>query len=273
MKFTYLGTSSCEGIPAVFCNCPRCETARRLGGKNMRTRTQALINDDLLLDFPADTLYHFHQHGIEGHKIKYLLITHSHSDHLYVKDLLCRAPVRSKDLAVDILHVYCAKGAWEKLSAEPLDPAYVALHQISPFETFRIGAYEVTALPARHAPGDEAVIYLIRGEKTILYAHDTGYFYEEIFTYLAEQGIKLDMATYDCAYVERYVNDEGTHMGIDNIRRIVARLTADGVATADTLHCINHFAHGGRSMYEDLENMVKDDGYLISYDGRIIDLT
>ena len=50
MKFTYLGTSSCEGIPALFCNCPRCEGARRLGGKNIRTRTQALINEDLLID-------------------------------------------------------------------------------------------------------------------------------------------------------------------------------------------------------------------------------
>ena len=46
------------------------------------------------------------------------------------------------------------------------------------------GKYKVTALPARHHPGDGALIYIIQGDKTILYAHDTGFFYEEIFEYL-----------------------------------------------------------------------------------------
>lgn len=242
MKFTYLGTSSCEGIPAVFCNCQNCAAARRSGGKNVRTRTQALINDDLLIDFPADTLYHFHQHRIESDKIKYLLITHSHHDHLYVKDLLCRAPVRSKNLSTDTLHVYCTKGTYDKLCAETLDSSYVALHLISPFDTFQLDDYVVTALPARHASGDEAVIYLIQGDKNILFAHDTGYFYEEVFQYLAKHDIRLDMVSYDCAYVNMHIDDEGRHMGIDNIRRAVKRLGDLGV-TPHTRYTVSATFH------------------------------
>ena len=49
MKITFLGTAAAEGIPALFCNCQCCTEARRRGGKNLRTRSQSLINDDLLI--------------------------------------------------------------------------------------------------------------------------------------------------------------------------------------------------------------------------------
>ena len=50
MKLTYLGTAAAEGWPAAFCNCDGCRAARRLGGRNIRTRSQALVDDALLLD-------------------------------------------------------------------------------------------------------------------------------------------------------------------------------------------------------------------------------
>lgn len=58
MKLTYYGTAAAEGFPALYCHCDACERARKSGGKNIRTRSQALINDDLLIDFPADTYMH-----------------------------------------------------------------------------------------------------------------------------------------------------------------------------------------------------------------------
>ena len=90
MKITFLGTAAAEGFPAIFCNCEYCNEARRLGGKNIRTRSQALIDDELLIDFPADTYSHFLKHGIRGDEIKYLIITHGHSDHLYPADFEMR---------------------------------------------------------------------------------------------------------------------------------------------------------------------------------------
>ena len=58
MKLTYLGTAAAEGWPAAFCNCDGCRAARRLGGRNIRTRSQALVDDALLLDFPCDAWLH-----------------------------------------------------------------------------------------------------------------------------------------------------------------------------------------------------------------------
>ena len=55
MKLQYFGTAAAEGWPALFCGCDACRRAREAGGRNIRTRSQALIDDKLLIDFPADT--------------------------------------------------------------------------------------------------------------------------------------------------------------------------------------------------------------------------
>jgi phosphoribosyl 1,2-cyclic phosphodiesterase len=49
MKLTFLGTSAANAYPEAFCNCENCQRARLLGGKSLRKRSAALINDDLLI--------------------------------------------------------------------------------------------------------------------------------------------------------------------------------------------------------------------------------
>lgn len=82
MKIKYLGTGAFEGMPALFCGCEVCKRARAAGGKNIRSRSQALVNDELLLDFNADTCMHFQRYGLDLGKVRACLITHSHCDHL-----------------------------------------------------------------------------------------------------------------------------------------------------------------------------------------------
>ncbi len=53
MKLHYLGTAAAEAIPAVWCNCEVCKKIRKTRGKDVRTRSQVLINDDLMVDFSA----------------------------------------------------------------------------------------------------------------------------------------------------------------------------------------------------------------------------
>ena len=63
MKILYMGTAAAEGWPALFCSCPICTQARDHGGKNLRTRTQALLDGSLLIDFPPDTYSHALRYG------------------------------------------------------------------------------------------------------------------------------------------------------------------------------------------------------------------
>ena len=108
MKLTFLGSGAAEGMPAIFCNCEVCRESRRLGGKNFRTRSQSLINDDLLIDFPADTYSHFQRFGIEGDTIKYLIITHPHQDHFYPNDLQMRTERLAHGKRVPVLKILCS---------------------------------------------------------------------------------------------------------------------------------------------------------------------
>jgi len=63
--------------------------------------------------------------------------------------------------------------------------------------------------------GDGALFYIIKqGEKTLLYAHDTGYFYDEVFEYIKDKGIVFDLASLDCTNIDIPISDEGSHMGI-----------------------------------------------------------
>lgn len=64
MKLKYLGTAAAEGWPALFCHCEACKKARKLGGKNIRTRSQAIADNRLLIDFCADTYMHVLQQGL-----------------------------------------------------------------------------------------------------------------------------------------------------------------------------------------------------------------
>lgn len=272
MKLTYLGTAAAEGFPAVFCNCAYCNEARRLGGKNIRTRSQALINDDLLLDFPSDTYSHFLQNGILGDRIQYLFITHSHMDHLYPHELLMRHGAYARKVIVPQLQIFCTQGAYNKLLATVKEPEGTAVTLIKPYEKVTVGDYEIIPLPARHNEGDEAVFYVIKAEKTILYAHDTGYFYEEVLDYLEKEGLYFDFISLDCTNVDIPIKDTGSHMGVENIERLLEKLTQIGAINEKTVKYINHFSHNANPLQHVLEDRVKDMGLQVSYDGLQVNL-
>ena len=268
MKLTYLGTAAAEGFPAVFCNCAYCNEARTLGGKNIRTRSQALINEDLLIDLPADTYFHFLQNGIRGDQIAYLLVTHAHSDHFYPAELEMRRSPFAHKMPVPKLRVIASGKTLETLSFLPKNVETTPIHA---FETIALGSYRVTALPARHMPESEPFIYLIEGEKTLLYAHDTGYLYESVFRYLEEHHIVLDMISLDCTNMDIPISDEGSHMGFDQIVRVLARLASIGAVTAKTVRYVNHFSHNANPVHHLLSDRAAECECFASYDGCQVD--
>lgn len=92
MKIKYLGTAAAEGVPAIFCRCEVCRKSKAAGGRNIRTRSQSIIDDRLLLDFCPDTFIHTLRDNIDLISIKSCFITHAHEDHLYPQDIQMRLP-------------------------------------------------------------------------------------------------------------------------------------------------------------------------------------
>jgi phosphoribosyl 1,2-cyclic phosphate phosphodiesterase len=268
MKLTYFGTAAAEGFPALFCHCLHCREARRLGGKNIRTRSQSLINDDLLIDFPPDTYAHFLQNGVEGDRIAYLLITHTHLDHFAPAELILRRRGFAADMRVPTLEILCSAEAARRIGTPPPGTAVTVPE---PYRTIALGDYRITPLPARYEA--DAVIYLIEeGDTAILYAHDTGYLYDEVIAYLEEKQIRLDLITMDCTNMDIPIGDDGRHMGLPNIGRLLSRLTEGGIVDDKTIRYINHFSHNAAPLQHILEEKAAAYGCLVAYDGCSVEI-
>ena len=104
MRIRYLGTAAAEGFPAVFCNCAACKMARELG--ELRTRSQVLIDETLLVDLPPETYYHTVRVGIDLSAVSHLLVTHSHTDHFYAQELVNRGYKFAYGMRAKTLRIY-----------------------------------------------------------------------------------------------------------------------------------------------------------------------
>lgn len=277
MKLTYLGTAAAEGWPAVFCNCEYCKKAKEKGGRNLRTRSQAIVNDELLLDFPSDTYAHALKNKLDLSSVKYCFVTHSHVDHFMPTDLFFRNEgVYAHKLSQPSMTLYGNKAVMEKYDyyinkrEDESNVLGVSTVELRPFDTVTAGDYTVTALPANHAAGEDALVYLIRhGGKTLLYLHDTGIPDDSFFDYLEKNNVVCDLISYDCTFVA--LPSGGGHMGLDSNMVLRDRFEKMGVSTKNTVSVINHFSHNGMLIHDELEPEAAALMFLTAYDGMTLE--
>lgn len=283
MKIKYFGTAAAEGIPAFFCSCPICEKSREAGGRNIRTRSQALINDELLIDFSADTYLHIMNYGLELRKVKSLLITHGHDDHLYPYDLMYRiSPVYAEypnnGKGKVPLDIHLTKKSskemmriFKKENVLKRDPTALNVNIVKKFVSFQTAGYTVHPLCANHAKHLDPLIYIIEKDgKSILYAHDTGLFPSDTWDYIENCGIKFDFVSLDCTSTNRE-KLKGTHMNLAGCVKTKERLIMSGIADENTIFCLNHFSHNGGYTYDELVPVAQEHGFIVSYDSMEIE--
>lgn len=270
MKIKYLGTAAAEGIPALFCHCPVCDEARERKGKDLRTRSQAVINDDLLVDFPADSYAHLQKYNLDFSSFSDLLITHSHDDHFYPFDMLMRLPAYGHNMGVKKLNIYGNKevGEYLKEAADRFSVPEIwdslVYHEVVNFDPVTIGKYTVYPLPARHMKNENALIYLIEYEgKNLLYGNDTGYFYDEVWDFLA--GRKLDCVSLDCTMAKN--SADPMHMGFSADLKVKKHLQELGCTTPETQWICVHFSHNGGLLHDEIEEMANKEDFITAWDG------
>jgi phosphoribosyl 1,2-cyclic phosphate phosphodiesterase len=273
MKLKYYGTAAAEGFPGMFCACPACEKAKAAGGRNIRTRTQAMLDGKLLIDFPPDTYMHVLYGGLDLRGVASCLITHGHSDHLYPWDFEMKKP--SFAYTADggeqpLMRVYSAAmnieaikevSPWIAKNKEAFD-----LITVLPFVPFQTEGYTITGLRADHSQSSDPLIYSIDdGEKAMLYAHDTGWFPKETWDYLAKEKPFFNFVSLDCTGgIENYRNG---HMGLSVCADMRDKFMELGLSDENTLFCVHHFSHNGKLTYDELVPVAGKLGFLVSYDG------
>ena len=82
MKLTFLGTGAGETYPGYWCECPHCTYARKHRGKNLRTNSSMVIDEELLIDMGPSCFDNAARFGVNLSKLKTLLVTHPHEYHL-----------------------------------------------------------------------------------------------------------------------------------------------------------------------------------------------
>lgn len=279
MNIQYLGTAASEGIPALYCQCPLCRQARVLKGKDIRGRSGIVIDGELMLDFPPDIFFFSAQYDIDLAKIKHLLVTHSHTDHFAPANLVMRLPGCFCHITdgEPVIYVYGNREV-ERLTEEALRLEYnmpsvdfIRFTSVHAYKTIHLGHFTVTPLPAVHKPDEEALIYLVQKQgQTLLYAHDTGIFAQQVFDYLHDHKIILDAISLDCTFCSQ--SDGKNHMGLPDNLEAVERLRTNGSVGDDTKCIISHFSHNGRMNHTQLEAAAQEYGFIAAYDGMKIAL-
>lgn len=284
MKLLYMGTAAAEGIPALFCDCEFCHRARAAGGREIRTRSGAMIDGVLKLDFGPDSYLHMLRESIGYAGLRSVLITHTHGDHLALDELGYRGPFFA-NLPEDAppLTVYGNGELGRRLESKLSDR--LAYRQIRPFEPVMIEGYRVTALEAVHClnaksgqwpvtfegsvytRSEEALFYLVEKDgQSILYAHDTDEFTPADMEYLA--GKRIDLISMDCTNGVLDLEYIG-HMGANDNLRMQEKLLANGAADGHTLFVASHFSHNGCAELAELERALP--GFTIAWDGLTLE--
>lgn len=282
MKLTYIGTAAAEAIPGLFCECSFCEKARKLKGRELRRRSGAMIDSDLMIDFSPDTYTGTLSLGLRLNKLKYIIFTHSHADHFCLKELeYRRTPVFSvlpEDREkIKVFGNRNIEAGLKQYYGEDLSQQGFEFTFVPPYVPFNIGPYTVTPLSVYHCPPEDAYIYLIEKDGvSILYGNDTGMFIESTFEYL--KGRKLDIVSLDCTL--GHSPYETGHMGFAANLKVKRILTENGCIKDDTVFVSHHFSHNGLRAdnpgevdwtYDEFSKMASPHGFIMSYDGLVIE--
>ncbi|MGN0801491.1 MAG: MBL fold metallo-hydrolase [Candidatus Faecivicinus sp.] len=289
MKITFIGTSAGEGYPGVWCECPNCAKARRLGGRNIRGNSCALLDDDFLIDMNAHFAAMAPRLGISPSKIFGLLITHPHMDHFAPEFLEKRAMSPSlrglSDAAkqqyispcfteLPMLHVFGNAYARKKLFAqdgvmERPELTRIEFHLIADGQPQTMGDLTFTPVRAQHTniAGFAHSYILERGGKTLLYASDTGGYDPDMMDIILSH-------KYDCIIMEGTFGLGASvdgHMSLKKNREMLRLLEAHRAWKNGVNFHLTHICPHWTPPHDEYAAMLKDEGIEVAYDGKVIE--
>lgn len=268
MNILLTGSGGADGIPALWASSPVSDHARIMGGKDVRTRSSALVNRELKIDFGPDTLAQIQRCRLNPRDWRAILITHSHDDHLAPREFQYMFPP-FVDPGTPVPPVFGGAAVVSRIEAELERGRRPTVHMLESGRTVSVCGYEITPILAKHADGEECFNFVIAREKTILYAVDTGY-YEEA-TWQALQRWRFDGIVIECTEGLNPTDYSG-HLWAEDVLEIIGRLRQMGSASNSTVVCTSHHAHTGLATHDELQAFFDPHGITVGYDGLEIDL-
>ena len=267
MKIKFLGTSASEGYPALFCECENCRRARELGGRNIRTRSSVLIDDEFLIDLPPEILLKIQLLGISLSKIRILAITHTHIDHFAYTELSYRKKPFSLN-ELDYLNVIGNPTVIRIIRdffKEKINELKLNLVEVYPFEKYEINNYVIFPVKAVHITKFEdeiALNYVIqKGDKTILYGCDTGPYFDDTLNFLKR--FKFDAIIFESTLC---YGEWDYHMSFNDLEVFRKWLETNNILKNNGKMYVTHFSHYMCPLHEELIKILEPKGIIPAYD-------
>lgn len=287
MQITFLGTGAATAVPLPFCSCPTCRAARVQGGKDLRTRSALLINDDLLIDCGADAVSSAHRLGKDLTRVRTLLVTHAHGDHFDPGHLVTRMPeygcADTPPLLIAASGASLTRlGKWlegEESGTDLTTPSgreklNLTVHEVQVGTPFSAGKYTIIGIYSHHAPDCDSRMYLISdGQTAIFYGVDSPAFGEDVWQALEHCRTQFACVILDHTYglmpETGYPTD---HMNARDVAEAAVRLRAQGLLMPRGHVFATHLSHENMLPHEEMSAFARAHGYEIAFDGLTLTL-
>jgi phosphoribosyl 1,2-cyclic phosphate phosphodiesterase len=267
MDILFCGTAAAEGWPALFCVCQSCQVARQRGGKDIRSRSAYMVGERVRIDFGPDSNLHQQKYRLAYERLEHLLITHSHEDHWFPKDL----SYRREGFAITAeqpLHLWGnvrVEQRFVSINGADWGRYKLEFHPLKAWQPITLGdGLQVTPVLAAHDPTEECFNFLLeQNGHAALLGHDTGWYTEETWAFLSEK--QLHVVVMDCTYGSHDRKD--SHLGCAGVVQARDELARRNALAADARIIATHFSHNGGWLHADLERFFAPHGIEIAYDG------
>jgi phosphoribosyl 1,2-cyclic phosphate phosphodiesterase len=152
VKIVFLGTSAGWPLPRLGCKCGICQSR---DPKDQRLRPVVLVNDNILIDAGPDIYHQLNKFRIEPSKIKALILTHGHYDHILgFYDLTHIYNLQTPPRLFATQEVFNALKLLHRFPIKPFKPEI-----ISPKETIDIDGIKIALYPVRH---NHSITYAVK---------------------------------------------------------------------------------------------------------------
>lgn len=273
MKLKILGSGAAQGIPALFCCCQVCQTAREKGGHDIRRRAAYLWDDDIMIDLGPDFFSAQIAWNLDYSKLRHVLITHSHADHLYPMNLYFRPPGVDTRPEPSWLTVHGNSIVGQMLNEafpESLEECSLDFSEVKVGQTIKLDEQRsATAIRAQHGPEEVCLNYILQSsDHHVLVGNDTGWWDEETWQVLEQH--RFDAAIVDCT--AGTLDYRKYHMNVEAVIDVRTRLLKCGAIDEASRIIANHFSHTGDLNHSQLVDKLAPAPIEVGYDGMEIEL-
>lgn len=263
MHIRLLGTGAAEGIPALYSDTRVSEYARLHGGRDVRTRSAALIDGCLKIDLGPDTIAQVQRDHLDARDWCGLVFTHGHDDHFTPSEIQYFLHPFSSEVHMPF-PIYANESILTKIR-ETYPEWPMELVVTRSFETVTLADYTITPVHAYHLlEEDSHNLIFERAGRKILYGTDTGIWQEDTWSFL--QGVGIDLLVIECTS-GRIDGDYFGHLSVAQMLSVVERMHSIGALKPTSQIVTTHHSHNGDMTHDELVMELSPHNILVGYDG------